>query len=242
MSSTKKRILMVVANPSVSTTTGWPVGFWASELTHAYHAFLQKGYEVVVASPDGGKVELDAYSDPRDASGYSKDDTLSLAYLAKPDFMALLANTASVGTLNAADFDAIVVAGGQSPMFTFKGAVSLQQLFTQFHRSGKVSAALCHGVSLLLYLSDDQGAPFVEGKRMTGFANSEEDFADKAVGQKLMPFRIEDEARKLGAEFVAAPAFQPHALRDGNLITGQQQHSGAETARLVIEALEERGK
>jgi putative intracellular protease/amidase len=53
-----------------------------------------------------------------------------------------------------------------------------------------------------------------------------------------MPFRIEDEARKLGADFVAAPAFQPHALRDGNLITGQQQHSGAETARLVIEALE----
>ena len=58
---------------------------------------------------------------------------------------------------------------------------------------------------------------------MTGFANSEEDFADKVVGQKVMPFRIEDEARKLGAKFVTAAAFQPFAVRDGNLITGQQQ-------------------
>ena len=238
MGGAKKRILMVVANPSVSTTTGWPVGFWASELTHAYDAFMKKGYEVVVASPDGGKVELDALSDPRDASGYSKDDALSLAYLAKPEFTALLQKTPSVRELRAADFDAIVVAGGQSPMFTFQGATGLQELFVQFHRAGKVSAALCHGVSLLLYLKAEDGRPFVAGRRITGFANSEEDYADKAVGRKLMPFRIEDEARRLGAEFVAAPAFQPHAVRDGNLITGQQQHSGAETARLVIEALE----
>lgn len=242
MGSTKKRILMVVANPSVSTTTGWPVGFWASELTHAYDAFVKKGYDVVVASPDGGKVEVDALSDPRDASGYSRDDTLSLAYLGKPEFAALLEKTPGVRELRVADFDAIVVAGGQSPMFTFQGAAGLQELFTQFHRAGKVSAALCHGVSLLLWLKAGDGRPFVAGRRITGFANSEEDYADKAVGRKLMPFRIEDEARKLGAEFVAAPAFQPHAVRDGNLITGQQQHSGAETARLVIEALEEGGR
>ena len=73
---------------------------------------------------------------------------------------------------------------------------------------------------------------------MTGFANSEEDFGDKVVGQKVMPFRIEDEARKLGANFVAAPAFQPFAVRDQNLITGQQQHSGHEVAKLVLQALE----
>jgi len=237
MVSGKKRILMVVANPSVSTTMGWPVGFWASELTHTYDIFVRRGYEVVVASPDGGKVEPDAYSDPRDASGYSKDDALSRAYLAKPDFVALLADTPPVASLDVADFDAIVVAGGQSPMFTFQKAASLQEKFTRFYRSGRISAALCHGTSLLLYLKDEKGEPFVKGRRMTGFANSEEDVADQAVGRTMMPFRIEDEARKLGADFVAAPAFQPHALRDGNLITGQQQYSGAEVARLVIEAL-----
>jgi putative intracellular protease/amidase len=123
-------------------------------------------------------------------------------------------------------------------MFTFEGALGLQAIFTQFHAAGKVSAALCHGTSLLLYLKQQNGEPFVAGRRMTGFANSEEDFADQTIGRKVMPFRIEDEARRLGARFTVAPAFQPYAVRDGNLITGQQQHSGAEVARLVIDALE----
>jgi putative intracellular protease/amidase len=239
MNTARKRVLIVVANPSVSTNTGWPVGFWSSELIHAYDAFTQRGYEVVIASPDGGKVELDAYSDPRDASGYSKDDHLSLDYLNRPEFVSLLENTPSVSELESKDFDAIVVVGGQSPMFTFQDATNLQSLFLRFHADKKVVAALCHGTSLLLYLKNQDGSPFVHGRRMTGFANSEEDFADKAVGRKLMPFRIEDEARKLGAQFSVAPAFQPYAVRDGNLITGQQQHSGAEVARLVIQTLEE---
>jgi putative intracellular protease/amidase len=239
MKTAQKRILMVVANPSVSTTTGWPVGFWASELIHAYDAFTNRGYSVVIASPDGGKVELDAYSDPRDASGYSKDDNLSLDYLNRPEFVSLLENTPSVGELESKDFDAIVVAGGQSPMFTFQDATNLQSLFLRFDEDKKVVAALCHGTSLLLYLKNRDGSPFIHGRRMTGFANSEEDVADEAVGRKLMPFRIEDEARRLGAQFSVAPAFQPYAVRDGKLITGQQQHSGAEVARLVIETLEE---
>jgi putative intracellular protease/amidase len=237
MTAKKRRILMVVANPSVATTTGWPVGFWAAELTHPYEEFTKAGCDVTIASPNGGKVELDAYSDPRDASGYSKDDTLSLKYLNDPSFARLLENTPKVGDLKAEDYDAIVVAGGQAPMFTFQQAAGLQKQFMRFYTAGKVSAALCHGTSLLLYLRDLQGQPIVKGKTMTGFANSEEDFADQAVGQKLMPFRIEDEARKLGAHFVTKPAFASHAVRDGHLITGQQQHSGAETARLVLEAL-----
>jgi putative intracellular protease/amidase len=232
-----KNILIVVANPAISTTLGWPVGFWASELIHPYDALPKAGHRVTIASPKGGKVELDAYSDPRDPSGYSKDDTLSLAYLNKPDFVKLLESTPSVGTLNPADFDAVIVAGGQSPMFTFRNNQPLQRLFLAFFNAGKPSAALCHGTCLLLDLKNADGTPLIRGKKMTGFANSEEDFADKVVGQKVMPFRIEDEARKMGAKFVTAAAFQPFAVRDGNLITGQQQHSGHEVARLVLESL-----
>jgi putative intracellular protease/amidase len=81
------------------------------------------------------------------------------------------------------------------------------------------------------------GSYLIQGKTITGFANSEEDYADRVVGQKVMPFRIEDEAKKLGANFVTKEAFSPHAVRDGNLITGQQQNSGAETAKLVLAAL-----
>ncbi len=233
----KKQILMVVANPSVSTTLGWPVGFWAAELTHPYYEFKQAGYEVTIASPRGGKVEFDAYSDPRDASGYSAHDLISMGFIHTPGLMALLEKTPAVGSLKEADFDAIVVCGGQSPMFTFKSETDLQRLFLAFYDAGKPTAALCHGTSLVLYLKGRDGSPWVAGKVMTGFANSEEDYADKAVGRKVMPFRIEDEALKLGAHFLTQRAFTPFAVRDGNLITGQQQNSGAETARLVIEAL-----
>ena len=236
MNSTKK-ILMVVANPTTSTTTGWPVGFWASELTHPYDAFIRAGFEVTIASPDGGKVELDAMSDPRDESGYSKEDVLSAAYLERREFVALLESTPAVADLDTDDYDAIVVCGGQAPMFNFDKATSLQDAFKAFVDAKKVHAALCHGTSLLLYLTNGDGVPFVRGRKMTGFANSEEDFADQAVGQKLMPFRIEDEAKKLGAEFVTAEAFAPFAVDDGLLITGQQQHSGSAVAKLVIDAL-----
>ncbi len=231
------RVLMVVSNPATSTTVGGPVGFWASELIHPYDAFTAAGYDVTVASPDGGPVELDAMSDPDDASGYSADDTLSKTYLDRPDFRALLTDTPALGDLDLDAFDAVVVCGGQAPMFTFEAATDVHAAVRQFYDAGKPTAALCHGTSALLYVRDADGTPFLQGKTITGFANTEEDQADVMVGQPVMPFRIEDEARKLGAEFVTAPAWTPFATRDGHLITGQQQHSGAETARLVIDTL-----
>ena len=232
-----KKILLVVSNPVVSTTTGWPVGFWASELIHPWLAFTEAGYAVTISSPAGGKVELDAYSDPRDASGYSAHDIISMGFLHTPKLAALLNDTLKVADQAVADYDAIIVCGGQGPMFTFKDATALHRLFLDFYRAGKPSAALCHGTCVLLYLKNDDGTPFVQGKTITGFANMEEEFADHAVGRKVMPFRIEDEARKLGANFLVLGLFRPFAVRDGNLITGQQQHSGLETARFVIEAL-----
>jgi len=232
-----KSILMIVANPSISTTLGWPVGFWAAELIHPYDIFIKAGFSVTIASPNGGKVEFDGLSDPRDASGYSKDDTLSLKYINQPEFMALLENTPGIANLKSTDFDAIVVCGGQSPMFTFQGNTALANLFMEFYNTNKPSAALCHGTCLLLETKLSDGSFLIKGKTITGFANSEEDYADSVVGQKIMPFRIEDEANKLGANFVTKEAFSPHALQDGNLITGQQQHSGSETAKLVLAAL-----
>jgi putative intracellular protease/amidase len=235
--SEKKRVLMVVANPAVATTTGWSVGFWASELTHAWLEFVETGYEVDIASPRGGKVELDSLSDPRDASGYSAHDLISMGFIHTPSLMTLLDNTKSLNDVNSADYDAIVVAGGQSPMFTFPNEPRLHALLAEFYESEKVTAALCHGTCALLYVRLSDGQPLIKDKTMTGFANSEEDFADSVVGQKLMPFRIEDEAKKLGANFITGGMFKEFAVRDGRLITGQQQYSGAATAKLVIQSL-----
>src|SRR5262245_62695384 len=80
----RPRVLMVVANPATASTTGWPVGFWASELTHPYYAFRRVGYEIVVASPEGGRVEVDALSDPRDESGGSAEGLISMGFLSTP--------------------------------------------------------------------------------------------------------------------------------------------------------------
>lgn len=233
-----KHILLIVANPSISTTLGNSVGFWAAELIHPYDEFIKAGCQVTIASPKGGKVEFDSLSDPRDASGYSKDDTLSLHYIHQSDFMQLLENTAAIADLNVNEFDAIVVCGGQSPMFTFRQDAALIQAFASFYETGKPTAALCHGTCILLEAKLSNGAYLISGKTITGFANSEEDYADQLVGQKVMPFRIEDEAQKLGANFITEAAFSPHAMRDGHLITGQQQNSGTKTAKLVLQALE----
>lgn len=240
-----KRVALVIANPAVSTTTGWPVGFWWSELAHPYHAFRERGYAVEVFSPDGGRCEADAMSDPRDPSGYSASDLVSMGFIATPALAALAEHTRPASQLRVEDFDALVVAGGQAPMFTFARATALQQTFAAFYERGKVTAALCHGTAILRYATLSDGTPLVRGKTVTGFANVEEDFADRAVwdmhllarDRHVMPWRIEDELKALGANYVQAGLWRGFAIRDGNLITGQQNFSGAETARAVVDAL-----
>lgn len=240
-----KRVAIVVANPTTSSTTGWPVGFWWSELTHPYYAFHEAGYQVEVYSPFGGKCEADAMSDPRDPSGYSASDLISLGFIHTKGLAALVEDTKPVSEVALDRFDALVVAGGQAPMFSFDKANELQRKFVQFYEAGKIAAALCHGVALLRYARLSDGSYLAKGKTVTGFANVEEDFADDAVRrmgalgkeQHLMPWRIEDELRKVGANFVQAGLWRGFAVRDGNLITGQQNFSGAETANLIIETL-----
>ncbi|MBC7843425.1 MAG: type 1 glutamine amidotransferase domain-containing protein [Gemmatimonadaceae bacterium] len=245
--SAPKRVAIVISNPAISGQTGWPIGFWWSELTHPWYAFSEKGYHVTIFSQDGGACVADSFSDPRDASGYSSTDLISMGFIATPALAALIENTAPIASLDVDDYDAIVVAGGQAPMYTIERSPTLQQKFVEFHERGKIAAALCHGVAILRYARLRSGALLATGKTVTGFANVEEDFADDAVwsagylarGTHIQPWRIEDEMKRIGANYVQAGLWRGFAIRDGNLITGQQNFSGAETAELVIAALGE---
>jgi putative intracellular protease/amidase len=221
-----------------SPTTGWPIGVWAAELTHPYWAFTEAGDEVEICSPDGGALLLDSDSDPRHDSGYSAHDLLSLGFLTSPVHAALLQDTKKLAEVDLARFDAVFVAGGQSPMVSFIDNLPLHRTLARAYEDGKVLALVCHGTCVLLKTALSDGGLLVHGKTWTGFANSEEASADSFVGRRIQPFWIEDEARKIpGTNFVVDQKFRAFAVRDGRLVTGQQQCSGAAAAALVIEAL-----
>jgi putative intracellular protease/amidase len=143
VSDAPKRVLIVVANPA-QNQLGWPVGFWAAELTHPYYELTERGIDVTIASPNGGKVEADAWSDPRDPSKWSAEDLISMGFLNTPELVAQLEDTPAVGSLDLDRFDAIMVAGGQSPMFTYRGHEGLAAAIRRFYEAQKPVAAYCH--------------------------------------------------------------------------------------------------
>lgn len=232
-----KKVLMVVANPAISSNNGWPVGFWAAELTHPYFELTERGVEVTIASPDGGKVEFDNLSDPRDPSKWSAEDLISMGFIHTPELMELLEDTPKLAGLDYAEYDALLICGGQSPMFTFPDNAALQQAVRVFYENEKITGAFCHGVSALVNVKLGDGEYLVKGKTVTGFSNVEEDFGNAAAGVEIMPWRLEDVLRERGANYIQAGLFKAFAVRDGRLVTGQQQYSGREVARVVIEML-----
>jgi putative intracellular protease/amidase len=237
VSSRPKKVLIVVANPTTSTTLGWPVGFWGAELTHPYYELTQRGVAVTIASPDGGKVEMDSLSDPRDDSRWSADDLITMGFLNTPELVTLLQDTPKLSALDLDEYDAIMVAGGQAPMFSFRANEHVHDALRRFYESEKPTCVYCHGTAALVDLQLSDGTYLVDGKAVTGFANVEEDFSDAFVGQKVMPFRVEDELRQRGANYVQGGLFKAFAVRDGRLITGQQQYSARKVAEMLIEAL-----
>ena len=242
-----KRVAIVISNPTVSTTTGWPVGFWWSELTHPYFKLTEKGHEVEIFSNFGGKCVADDMSNPEDVTQWQADDVISRGYIHDPEFVKLTENTKPAKEIELDKFDALVIAGGQGPMFLMEKSPDLLNKFSEFYEAGKIVAALCHGVSILRYAKLSNGEYLVKGKTVTGFADVEEDFSDQAVwdmgllskDKHVMPWRIETELKKLGANFIQAGLWKGFAIRDGNLLTGQQNFSGSEIADALMLALGE---
>lgn len=106
-----------------------------------------------------------------------------------------------------------------------------------FYESEKPTAIYCHGTAALVDLKLSDGSFLVAGKTVTGFSNAEEDYSDGFVGRQVMPFRVQDELEHRGANYVQGGMFKAFVVRDGRLITGQQQYSGRKVAHALIEAL-----
>ena len=242
-----QKVAIVISNSGISSTTGWPIGFWWSELTHPYFKLTEIGHEVEIFSYFGGRCEADAMSNPEDISQWQAEDVISRGYIHDPAFIKLIENTKPAKDIDLDIFDAIIITGGQGPMFTIENAPETIQKFVEFYEGGKLAVALCHGVAVLRYAKLSNGEYLAKGKTVTGFSNIEEDFSDDAVWSlgalpndvHIMPWRIEDELRKIGANYIQAGLWRSFAIRDGNLITGQQNYSGSETADVLIRAMGE---
>lgn len=235
----EKKILYIVSNPA--TLKGFPVGFFAEELTRPFFDFIQAGFKVDIVSPKGGKVEFDGFSDPANAGTFYPNDLVTLGFSAHTAFSKLMENTPSINDVNIADYDAVCVAGGGGPLVTFKDDASLHKFIADFYEQGKVVGMLCHGTSLLLWTKLSDGTLLADGKTWTGYCDAEEEMNNQAAGGiKINEYTIETEARKNpNTNYEAKDPLTPFAIRDGRLITGQQQHSSALFSELVIEALTE---
>lgn len=234
-----KKILCVVANPAVHK--GFPVGFYASELTGPYLHFIRAGHEVDICSPKGGKVAFDAQSDPEGEMTQEPNDLISIGFKHHRAFAEQLVDTTSIADVDLDVYDAVFVVGGGSPLVTFKGDTVLYARIAQAYEAGKVMGFICHGACLLNWVTLSDGSRLVDGKTWTGFADSEEATVNAAMGVTVFDETIEAEAGKNpNTRFETAGPFEPFAIRDGNLVTGQQQNSAALVAQLVIEALSER--
>ncbi|WP_448785224.1 type 1 glutamine amidotransferase domain-containing protein [Brucella intermedia] len=235
---TPRRILSIVSN--TTELKGFPVGFFAEEMTRAFLMFTEAGHQVDLASPKGGEVMFDTHSDPRTPGSAYADDLISLGFVHHAKFRAILKNTLPISAVSVEGYDAVWVAGGGGPLLTFKDDTALHELVASFYEKGKIVALICHGSGLLLWTRLSNGKLLADGKKWTGFTDDEEEEVNAAFGMTLNEYTIQSEAAGIkGTSFLCRSANEPFAVRDGRLITGQQQYSSSLTAELVVEALDE---
>ncbi|ASF37802.1 Putative intracellular protease/amidase [Halobacillus alkaliphilus] len=216
-----KKVLMVLTNHD-KITDETPTGVWLSEFGEAYNEFKQHGYEVTVASPNGGVV-------PVDPNSVSEDEPQEIL-----DTKPHLESTAPIADFSAEQFDAVFLPGGHGTMFDFPDNETLQKLLRNFYEADKYVAAVCHGPAGLTGATLSNGEPLVKGKRVSAFTDSEE--AETTLDQ-YMPFLLESKLNELGATVSSGPNWSTHYEVDGYLITGQNPQSTEAVAKELVKQL-----
>jgi putative intracellular protease/amidase len=224
------KILMVLTSHDQLGDTGKKTGFWLEELAAPYYVFKDAGADITLASPAGGQPPLDPKSDEPDAQS---DDTRR--FRADSAASQALAATVKLSSVRAEDFDAVFYPGGHGPLWDLANSAESRTLIESTLAAGKPVAAVCHAPGVLRHVKAPDGSPLVKGKRVTGFANSEEE----AVGlSKIVPFLVEDMLKSAGGHYSKGADWQSHVVTDGLLITGQNPASSAAGARALLQALE----
>ncbi len=223
------KILIVLTSHAQIGETGRATGVWIEELTTPYYAFVDAGAEVDLASIAGGPVPVD----PGSLAEQDRPESVA-RFLADEAAQQALRNSRKLEELDAAPYDAVFLPGGHGTMWDLPASSALGELLTAAFAEGKVVAAVCHGPAGLVNARDPNGAPLVSGRKVSAFTNREEEAAGLT---QAVPFLLETRLRELGAVYESGPDFQPHAVRDGKLVTGQNPASSLRVAQLVLEAI-----
>lgn len=223
-------ILFVVTSHAMMGDTGEKTGVWFEELSTPYYVFEDAGYDVKLASTAGGEIPID----PRSVADDELPESVQ-RFKADDAAMQALKTTPSVEGLKADDYAAVFLPGGHGTMWDLPKSEGLATLLSNAYQAGKPVSAVCHGPVGLIHATNAQGEPIVKGKTVAAFTNEEEAAVELT---DAVPFLLEDKLKELGADFSEAAAFTPHAVADGNLITGQNPMSSEKTAKLVIEYLQ----
>jgi putative intracellular protease/amidase len=221
-----KKVLMVLTSHDTLGNTGRKTGFWLEELAAPYYTFKDAGVDIVLASPNGGQPPLDPKSNEpssqTDATRRFEQDAAATAQLA---------STVRLDSVDQADFDTVFYPGGHGPLWDLAEDKHSIALIEAFIAANKPVALVCHAPGVLRNVKTPAGRPLVEGKKVSGFTNTEEE----AVGlTDIVPFLVEDELIKLGGVYSKGPDWGSYVVQDGLLITGQNPGSSAAAAALLL--------
>jgi putative intracellular protease/amidase len=220
-------ILMVLTSHDQLGDTGLMTGFWLEELAAPYYLFKDAGAEVVLASPKGGQPPLDPKSNEP-----SFQTALTRRFEADAAANAQLAATVRLDSVSQAVFDTVFYPGGHGPLWDLAEDKDSISLIESFLAAAKPVALVCHAPGVLRHVRTPDGKPLVEGKKVTGFTNTEEE----AVGlTKVVPFLVEDELKAKGGLYSRGADWGSHVVTDGLLITGQNPASSGPAAKVLIE-------
>ncbi|MFM0415302.1 type 1 glutamine amidotransferase domain-containing protein [Paraburkholderia aromaticivorans] len=223
------KILMVLTSHDQLGNTGKKTGFWLEEFASPFYVFEDAGAEITLASVKGGQPPLDPKSDEPDAQTES-----TKRFRADKEAQALLAHTHPLSEVDEAEYDAVFYPGGHGPLWDLAEDSKSISLIEAFQTAGKPVAFVCHAPGVLRHVKGTDGKPLVNGKKVTGFSNSEE----AAVGLvDVVPFLVESELQTLGAHYSKGPDWASHVVVDGRLVTGQNPGSSEASAKAVIKML-----
>jgi putative intracellular protease/amidase len=225
------KLLIVATSHAQMGDTMRKTGLWLEALASPYYIFKEAGATVTLASVRGGAIPVDPKSESIIVATSN-----TKRFLKDPQAASELLHSLPVETLQAADFDGILLAGGHGAMWDFADNSPLKELLEGFIRAHKMIGALDHGVAGLLPLKNELGEAFVKGRFLTAFSTSEEDSSGLST---IVPFLLESRLADLGAIYNKGPVYTSHVVIDGNLITGQNPGSSLELTRKMLASMKQ---